>query len=147
IVALRDFSGLESSPWALARAAAMAPMVSLERCIGDLRIYKVKTDGTRFGALGAQAVPGGLLGVLRHQLLQLGLRALVLLIGRSGAAVGGSELRPGVGGTHVDNPDRFQPRSWRLDAEQPWFLAALDAAPELLLCGQQQMLVQRIGME
>src|SRR5713101_5436171 len=117
MVALSDFSGLVSSPWALASAAAMAPMVSLERCISGLHVQKVEADSTGFGALGAQAVPGGLLGILRDQLLQLGLGALVLLVGRAGAAVGGGELRPRVGGTHVNDPDRFQPRARRLDTE------------------------------
>src|SRR5450631_1040515 len=146
MVAVNDFSGLVSSPWAFAKAAAMAPMVSLLRCIGQLRVHEVKTDGARFGALGAQTVPGGFLGVLRHQLLQLGLDALVLLIGRAGAAVGGGEFRPGVRRTHIDDPDRLQPRPWGLDPEQPWCLAVLDAAPELLFRGDQEMLVQRVGM-
>ena len=88
-----------------------------------------------------------LLGVLRHQLLQVGLGALVLLVGRAGPAVGGGKLRPGVGGAHIDDPDGLQPRSWRLDAEQPGRLAVLDAAPELLLCGQKKVLVQRVGMD
>src|SRR6266851_5255232 len=147
MVALRDFSGFVSLPWALARAAAMAPMVSLLRCIGQLRVHEVKADSTGFGALGAQAMPGGLFGILGHQLLQVGLGALVLLIGRAGAAVGGGELRPAVGGTHVNDPDRFQSWSWRLDTEQARRLAVPDAAPELLLCGQKEMLVQRIGMD
>ena len=78
MVAIRDFSGLVSSPWALASAAAMAPMVSLERCIGGLHVHEVEADRARFGAFGAQAVSGRLLGVLRHQLLQIGLGALML---------------------------------------------------------------------
>src|SRR6266851_1037783 len=110
MVAVTNFSGLVSSPWALARAAAMAPMVSLERCIGQIRIHEVKADGTRLRALGAQAVSDRLLGVLRHQLLQLGLSALVLLIGRAGPAIGGCEFRPRVGRAHIDDPDRFQSR-------------------------------------
>src|SRR5450631_2658335 len=104
MVAVNDFSGLVSSPWAFAKAVAMAPMVSLLRCIGQLRVHEVKADSPGFGALGAQAMPGGLLGVLRHQLLQVGLGAFVFLIGRAGAAVGGGELRPAVGGDHIDDP-------------------------------------------
>jgi hypothetical protein len=49
-------------------------------------------------------------------------------------------------GGHVDDFDGGQPRSRGLDAEQDRGLAALHAAPELLLGGQQEMLVERIGM-
>src|ERR1035437_3963150 len=117
MVAMRDFSGLLSSPWALASAAAMAPMVSLERCIGQLRIHEVKADGPRFGPFGAQTVPNGLLGILRHQLFQVGLGAFMFLVGRAGSAVHGRELRPRVGGAHIDDADRFQPWPRRLDPE------------------------------
>src|SRR5437773_4951783 len=81
MVAVRDFSGLVSSPWALANAAAMAPMVSLERCIGYLRIHQVKADGAGFRTLGAQTVAGGFLGILRHHFLKLSLGAFMLLMG------------------------------------------------------------------
>jgi hypothetical protein len=47
-MALWDFSGLVSSAWALAKAAAMAPMVSLARCIGDLQIHEVETHRAIF---------------------------------------------------------------------------------------------------
>ena len=100
-----------------------------------------------FGALGPQAVADGLPGVFRHQFLQVGLGGLVLLVGRPGPAIGGGELRPGIGGTHIDDPDRLQPWPRRLDPEQPRRLAAHHAAPELLLGGEQQVLVQRIGMD
>jgi len=40
MVAVCDFSGLVSSICALARAAAIAPMVSLERCMGRLRLLE-----------------------------------------------------------------------------------------------------------
>jgi hypothetical protein len=50
IEAIRDFSGLVSSAWALARAAAMAPIDSLERCIGYLHVHQIKTDGAGFRA-------------------------------------------------------------------------------------------------
>src|SRR5512146_1283612 len=101
MVAIRDFSGLLSSPWALARAAAMAPMVSLERCIG--RLQQVEADGPGFGTPGPQAVSNGLPGILRNQLLQVGLGPLMLLIGRPGPAVGGGKFGPGVRGAHIDH--------------------------------------------
>src|SRR5882724_505685 len=56
MVAIRDFSGFVSSAWALARAAAMAPIDSLERCMVHLQIHQVKTDGAGFRAFGPQAV-------------------------------------------------------------------------------------------
>src|SRR5882724_4657676 len=52
MVAVRDFSGLVSSPWALARAAAMAPMVSLERCMVRLHLHYLEAYGARFRAFG-----------------------------------------------------------------------------------------------
>jgi hypothetical protein len=45
MVAVSYFSGLISSPWALASAAAMAPIDSLERCMACLRLKKIKADG------------------------------------------------------------------------------------------------------
>src|ERR1700730_213203 len=67
MVAVSAFSGLLRSPWALARAAAMAPMVSLAGCIGGLQ--ELEADCAGFRAPGPQAVADRLLGVLRHQLL------------------------------------------------------------------------------
>ena len=55
------------------------------------------------------------------------------------------KLRPGIGCAHVDDPDGFDPRPRRLDAEQARGLAALDAAPELLLRRKQEVLIERIG--
>ena len=87
-----------------------------------------------------------LLGVLRHQALELGLGLLVFEIGRAGAGKDAGELRPGVGRTHVDDADRLDPRLWRLDTEQARRLTAFDAAPELPLRGDDQVLVEGIGM-
>jgi hypothetical protein len=56
MVATNDFSGLTSWAWALASAAAMVPMLSLERCIVALQLLEIKADGTRFGTPGADAV-------------------------------------------------------------------------------------------
>src|ERR1700675_1659566 len=130
MVATRDFSGLESSPWALARAAAMAPMVSLERCMVRLRLHYLEADRAGFGALGAQAMPGGLFGILGHQLLQVGLGGPMLLVGRAGPPVSGRKFRPGVRCTHVDAPDPSQPRARRLDEKKRRCPATLDAVPE-----------------
>ena len=67
MVAVRVFSGFDSAAWALASAVAIAPIVSLDRCIGDLQ--KLEADGTGFGAFGQQTMPQGFLGILRHELL------------------------------------------------------------------------------
>src|SRR5260370_22186663 len=94
IVAVRDFSGLVSSPWALARAAAIAPMLSLERCIGALHLHHFKADRARLRAFGPQTIPAGLLGVLPHQFFQVVLAAFMLLVGWPGPAEHGCKLRP-----------------------------------------------------
>src|SRR5215210_4822127 len=118
MVAVSDFSGLVSSIWALARAAAMAPIVSLERCIGHLQLHEVKADGTRLRAFGTQPVADRLFDVLRDQLLQLGFRVFVREEGRPGTAEAACELCPAVGCTHIDDTDRREPRPGRLDPEQ-----------------------------
>jgi hypothetical protein len=59
----------------------MAPRVSLERCIGRVQIQKIKADRPGFGAPGPQPVSDRLPGILRHQLFQVRLGALVLLVG------------------------------------------------------------------
>ena len=71
MVAVSDFSGLASSVCALASAPAIAPIVSLERCMTGLRLEQIEADGAGFRALGANAMAGRLLGIFRHQLFQL----------------------------------------------------------------------------
>src|SRR5260221_14796208 len=78
MVAVRDFSGFVSSLWAFASAAAMAPMASLERCIGDL--HHLKADGAGFRALCLKAMSDCLLGIFRHQFLQVRLGGLMFLM-------------------------------------------------------------------
>jgi hypothetical protein len=55
------------------------------------------------------------------------------------------ELRPGIGLTHVDDANRFDPRPRRLDAIGERGLAGLNAAPEAPLRRYQKMLVERVG--
>src|SRR6516164_6048357 len=69
IVPVRDFSGLTSCAWAFASAAAIVPMVSLERCTAALRFDEIEADRARFRALGANAMADGLFRVLRHERL------------------------------------------------------------------------------
>src|ERR1700676_3838126 len=145
MVAVSDFSGFWSSICALASAPAIAPMVSLERCMTGLQLHEGKTDRTRFGALGPDAMPDRLLSILRHQLLQLGFRGLMIEESPAGRTKAPGQFRPGIGRRHIDDPDRLHPGPWRLDSEQMRGLASLDAAPELLLSRQQEVLVERIA--
>src|SRR5450631_2475426 len=126
-VAVRDFSGLVSRTRALASAAAREAIDSLDRCMAGLPIHHLEADRTGLGALGPNAVAECLLGVLRHQPLELGLGLLVVEKGRPGRAEYRCELRPGVGLPHVDDPNRLDPRPWRFDPEQARGLAELHA--------------------
>ena len=56
------------------------------------------------------------------------------------------ELRPGIGGAHINNSDRLNARLRRLDPEQGRGLAVLHTAPELPLRGDNEVLIERIGM-
>ena len=88
-----------------------------------------------------------LLGVFRHQALELGFGPLCSRKAARVRAEYAGEFRPGIGRAHVDDPDSLDPRPRRLDAEQARRFAALHAAPELLLRGQQEVLVERIGRD
>ena len=57
-----------SSPCALASAAAMVPMVSLERCMTGLHLEEIEADGTGFRALSA---------FLEHERSKVELKALM----------------------------------------------------------------------
>src|SRR2546430_15911879 len=116
MVATRDFSGLVSSACALASAAAMVPIDSLDRCMAALHAQDIKAHRTCFGTLGSDPMPDCLLGVLRHKPLELRLGGLVLEIGLTRAPEHAGELRPGVGCAHVDDADRLNARPWRLGA-------------------------------
>src|SRR5260370_10645843 len=138
MVAVSNFSGLVSSACALARAPAMVPIDSLDRCMGCLHAQDIEAHGSGFRPLGPNPMADRLLGVFRHQALELGLGALVFKKGRAGPAKHTGKLGPGIGRTHVDDANGRDARPRRLDAKQPRGLAALDAAPELLLGGPEQ---------
>ena len=53
-------------------------MVSLERCMTDLRHLEIKVDGAGLRALGPDAMPDGFLGVFRHELLQFDFRGFMI---------------------------------------------------------------------
>src|SRR6516225_6803174 len=86
------------------------------------------------------------LGIFWHQALKFGLGVLVLEMCLPGSREDRGELRPGVGHGHIHDTDSLKPRLGRLDAKQLWWFAALDAAPELSLGGDDQVLAERIGI-
>ena len=141
-MAVSDFSGLASSDCALASAAAIAPIVSLDRCMARLPIKKIEADRAGLRAFGANAVAGCFLGVLGHQPFQLRLGALVFEEGGAGRAEQARDFGPGIGFAHVDDPNCLDPRRGWFDAVRARLLPSLDAAPETLLAGQQEVLVQ-----
>src|SRR5580704_15815388 len=101
MVATRDFSGLTNSACALANAAARLAMDGLDLCTATLHAQEIKAHRPRLRALGADAVPNRLLGILRHQTLQFCLRLFMFEVRRTGPREGSCELRPGVGGAHI----------------------------------------------
>src|SRR5262249_57301028 len=107
MVAINDFSGLMSSDWALASALAIAPIDSLERCMIALRPNGLETDGARFRALGTHPMADRLLGIFRHESLQLSLGTLMFQECPARTAEDAGKLRPGIGRTHVDDADRL----------------------------------------
>src|SRR5499427_10261421 len=114
MVAVSDFSGLISSACALAKAEASAATDSLDRGMGGLPLQHIKAHRPRSRALGPHPMADRLLGVLRHQGLELALRALVVEKGFPGAAEESSELRPGTRRTHLDDADGLGARPRRL---------------------------------
>src|SRR2546421_2740365 len=97
MVATSDFSGLVSSTWALARAAAMVAIVSLERCMAaDLRAQDIKAHRTGFGSFGSDAMADRLLGVLWHEAFELRLGVLMLEVGLACASKYAGEFGPGI---------------------------------------------------
>src|SRR3954454_22045893 len=118
MVAVSDFSGFCNSIWALARAVAIAPMVSLDRGMTGLRLLQIETDGAGFRAFGPNPMADRFLGVLWHQLLQLGLGGVVFGMGAAGLTKHGCEFGPGIRCAHVHNSDRLDLGPGRLDVKQ-----------------------------
>src|SRR5215469_8038944 len=147
MIATSDFSGLVSSACALASAAAMVPMDSLERCMAALHAQDIKAHRTGFGSLGSNTMPDRFLGVLGHKGLELCLGILMLEVSLARAPKHAGEFRPGIGCAHVDDPHRFDPRAGRLEPKQSRWLAILNAAPEFFLGREQEMLVEGIGRD
>src|SRR5258708_42843 len=147
MVPTSSFSGFASSACALASAAAIAPIVSLDRCMTILPGQKIEADRARLRPFGPDPMAKGLLRVLRHQPLELDLGLLMLEKGLSCRAEHPSKVRPGVRAAHVYDLDRRYHRSWRLDPKWPRNLARLDAMPEPSLGGYEEMLIKRVGID
>src|ERR1700682_939472 len=103
MVAVSDFPGLVSAACALARAPAMVPIDSLDRCMGCLQAQDVEAHGPGFRPFGPNAMPNRLLGVFGHDPLQFGLGSLVLEKSRPGPAKYAGKLGPGIGRAHIDD--------------------------------------------
>src|ERR1700686_284074 len=119
MVATRDFSGLTSSACAFAKAAARLAMDGLDLCTAALHAEDIKAHRARLRALGTNAMPDRLLGILRHQALQFRFGLFMFEMGRTRPREGSGELRPGIRRAHVDDADRLDSRLWRLDPEKP----------------------------
>ena len=78
--------------------------------------------------------------------IKFSLGILVLEKCRSGLAKHDSEFRPGIGGGHVDHTHRLDPWPSRHGKEQARGFAALDTAPEFPLGGDDEVLVEGIGV-
>src|SRR4051794_30554141 len=114
MVATKDFSGLTSSAWALARAEARAATESLDRGMGRLGVGEIEADGAGFRAFRPNAVPDGLFGILRDQALELTFGAFMVEMGGAGVAEQSGELAPGVGRRHIDDAHGFDAGARRL---------------------------------
>src|SRR6516165_2665368 len=66
--------------------------------------------------------------------------------GWSGAAEETGKFGPGIRVAHIDNSDCLDPGLRWLDPEEARRFAALDATPELALGGDNEVLIERIGM-
>src|SRR5690242_19802656 len=129
----------------MAKAAANEAIDSLDRCMRSFHVEEVETHRAGFRPPGADPMPDRLLGVLRHQAFEFSLGLLVLEMYSPGPRKDTGELRPRVGGVHVDNAYRLESRSWRFDPKQGRSLSTLNATPELALGGEDEMLIKRIG--
>src|SRR5277367_2322611 len=108
MVATSAFSGLVSSAWALASAAAIAPMFSLDCCMALLPTgEKIEADRAGLRPFGPNPMAGSFLGVLGHQGLDFGLGSLAVEKGGAGRAEEAGELGPRIGLAHVDDSDSF----------------------------------------
>src|SRR6478672_10404326 len=145
MVAVSDFSGLINSPCALAKAAAMAPIDSLERCMAGIQAQHIEADRARFGTFRSEPVANRLLRIFWHEGLELGLCIFMFEVGVSRSTKYAGKLGPSIRRGHVDDPHSFDSGTRSFNAEEARGLAAFHTAPELLFRRQKQVLIERIG--
>ena len=75
------------------------------------------------------------------------LGALVLEKCRVCSSKRAGEFCPRIGRAHIDDADRLNARLRRLDPEQGRGLAVLDTAPKLPFRGNNEVLIEGIGMD
>src|SRR5262245_1528239 len=144
MVAVSDFSGLTSSAWAFANAEASAATDSLDRGMVRIALQHIKAHCPRARALGPHPMADRLLGVVRHQGLELALCSLVVEKRTPGVAEEGGELSPGIRRTHIDDADCLDAWARRLGIDQVGRFAGLHAAPELLFYRDQDAEIERV---
>jgi hypothetical protein len=91
---------------------------SLVARFNNLSAHKVETDGSRLRPLGSDAMADRLLGILRHQTLELRFGLLVLKMGRPCPREDRRKRRPRVRRGHINDTDCLDPGLWRVDTEQ-----------------------------
>jgi hypothetical protein len=112
-----------------------------------LHAQDIKADRTGFGSFRSNTVSDRFLGVLGHQGLKLRLGVLMLEVSLARASKHASELRPGIGRAHVDDPHRLDAGPRWVGAKEARGLAILNAAPEFFLSRKQEVLVEGIGRD
>jgi hypothetical protein len=110
-----------------------------------LRIEELNGDGAGFRALGAHAMADCLLRVLRYEAFQFSLGALVFEKCRVSSGKRACELPRHWTGS-CRHADRRNARLRRINPKEGRGLAVLDTAPKLPLGGDNEVLVERIGV-
>src|SRR4029077_18987594 len=96
---------------------------------------------------GAHAMADRLLRIFRDEAFQLGLGTLVFEISWLRWDEYGREDRPSVRRAHLNDADCLDPGLRWVDAEKGRGLSSFDTAPELPLGRNDEVLVERIGMD
>ena len=86
-----------------------------------------------------------LTGILGHQTLELSFRLLVVEVRAPGAKKNARNSAQALEALYR-HPNCFDARLWRFNPKQGWRLAIFNTPPELPLGGDNQVLVERVGM-
>src|SRR5215831_3753509 len=104
---------------------------------GLRRRENVKAYRPRLRPLASHPMPDCLPSILGHQGLELVFRPLMVEKGLAGVAEQRGEFGPGIRRTHINDADRIDARPRRLAIDEVRRFTGLDAAPELLLRGDE----------